>query len=169
MTIHHSSVIGMHRVRINNIIILRFRRSYLRYSGCRRCRSDQLAEIRLPELSDLFPLIFSATLKKSLQNDVEFGLHLLLQFFGEFIDVHGMVDVALMRDLGPIPSILTVASHVAGGKLDLFPVESPKSMLTLKIAPHQHTNEGLECPRGLTGPTTQQETERNRRNRSRDR
>jgi hypothetical protein len=45
----------------------------------------------------------------------------LLQFFREFIDVHGMVDVALMRDLGPIPCIFTIASHVAGGKLDLSP------------------------------------------------
>jgi hypothetical protein len=109
----------MHRVRINNVIIPRFRRSYLRCSGCRRCRSDQLAEIRLPELSDLFPPIFSATLMKSLQNGVKFGLHLLLQFFREFIDVYGMIDVALMRDLSPIPGIFTIASHVAGGKLDL--------------------------------------------------
>jgi hypothetical protein len=106
----------MRRVRINNIIVLRFRRSYLGCSKCRRCRSDQLAEIRFPELSDLFPPIFSATLKKSFQNGIELGLHLLLQFFREFIDVHGMVDVALMRDLGSIPSIFTVASHVAGGK-----------------------------------------------------
>jgi hypothetical protein len=30
-----------------------------------------------------------------------------------------MVDVALMRDLGPIPSIFNVTSHVARGKLDL--------------------------------------------------
>jgi hypothetical protein len=100
----------MHRLRIDNAITPRFRRSYLRCSGCRRCRSDQLAEIRLSELSDIFPLIFSATLKKSLQNGVKFGLYLLLQFFREFIDVHGMIDVALMRDLGPIPGIFTVAS-----------------------------------------------------------
>jgi hypothetical protein len=56
---------------------------------------------------------------KSLQNGVKFGLHLLLQFFREFIDVYGMIDVALMRDLSPIPGIFTIASHVAGGKLDL--------------------------------------------------
>jgi hypothetical protein len=79
----------MRRVRIDNVIIPRFRRSYLRCSGCRRCRSDQLAEIWLPELSDLLPPIFSTTLKKSLQNGVELGLHLLLQFFKELIDVHG--------------------------------------------------------------------------------
>jgi hypothetical protein len=30
-----------------------------------------------------------------------------------------MVDVALMRDLGPIPGIFNVTSHVAGEKLDL--------------------------------------------------
>jgi hypothetical protein len=30
-----------------------------------------------------------------------------------------MVDVALMRDLGPIPSIFNITSHVAGRKLDL--------------------------------------------------
>jgi hypothetical protein len=111
----------MCRVRIDNVIILRFRRSYLRCSGCRRCRSDQLTEIRLPESSDLFPPIFSATLKKSLQNDVKLGLHLLLQFFRKLIDVHGMVDVALMRDLGPIHSIFNITSHVVGGKLDLSP------------------------------------------------
>jgi hypothetical protein len=70
-------------------------------------------------LSDLFPPIFSATLKKSLQNGVELGLHLLLQFFRKLINVHGMVDVALMRDLGPIPSIFNITSHVAGRKLDL--------------------------------------------------
>jgi hypothetical protein len=29
-----------------------------------------------------------------------------------------MVDVALMRDLGPIPSIFNITSHVAGRKLD---------------------------------------------------
>jgi hypothetical protein len=45
----------------------------------------------------------------------------LLQFLRELIDVHGMIDVALMSDLVPIPSIFTVASHVAGGKLDLLP------------------------------------------------
>jgi hypothetical protein len=72
-------------------------------------------------LSDIFPLIFIATLKKSLQNGVELGLHLLLQFLRDLIDVHGMIDVALMRDLGPIPGIFTVASHVAGGKLNLSP------------------------------------------------
>jgi hypothetical protein len=72
-------------------------------------------------LGDIFPSIFSATLKKSLQNGVELGLHLLLQFFRKLIDVHGMVDVTLMRDLGPIPSIFTIAFHVAGGKLDLSP------------------------------------------------
>jgi hypothetical protein len=103
----------MRRVRINNIIILRFRRSYL---GCRGCRSDQFAKIRLSKLSDLFSPIFSATLKKSLYNGVELGLHLLLQFLRELIDIHGMV-----RDLGPIPSIFTVAFYVAGGKLDLLP------------------------------------------------
>jgi hypothetical protein len=32
-----------------------------------------------------------------------------------------MIDVALMRNLGPIPGIFTVASHVAKGKLDLSP------------------------------------------------
>jgi hypothetical protein len=117
----------MRRVRINNIIILRFRRSYLGCSGCRRCRSDQLAKIWLPELSDLFSPIFSATLKKSLLNGVEHGLHLLLQFLKEVIDIHGMADVALMRDLGPIPSIFTVASHDAGGKLDLSPSVSQRS------------------------------------------
>jgi hypothetical protein len=62
-------------------------------------------------------LIFSVTLKKSLQNGVKLGLHLLLQFLRELIDVHGMIDVILMRDLGPILDISTVASHVAGGKL----------------------------------------------------
>jgi hypothetical protein len=72
-------------------------------------------------LGDLFPLIFSATLRKSLQNGVELGLHLLLQFLRDLVDVHGMIDVALMRDLGPIPGIFTVASHVARGKLDLSP------------------------------------------------
>jgi hypothetical protein len=40
---------------------------------------------------------------------------------------------------------------------------------TLKIAPSQHTSEGLGRPRGLTRPAMQQETKRNRRNRSRDR
>jgi trans-aconitate methyltransferase len=30
-----------------------------------------------------------------------------------------MVDVALMRDLGPIPSIFSITSHVARRKLDL--------------------------------------------------
>jgi hypothetical protein len=111
----------MCRVRIDNVIIPRFRRSYLRCGGCRRCRSDQLAEIRLPELSDIFLPIFSATLKKSLQNGVELGLNLLLQLFRKLIDVHGMIDVALMRDLGPIPSIFNVTSHVAGEKLDILP------------------------------------------------
>jgi hypothetical protein len=72
-------------------------------------------------LSDLFSPIFSATLKKSLQNSVELGLHLLLQFLRELINVHGMIDVALMRNLGPIPDIFTVASHVAQGKLYLSP------------------------------------------------
>jgi hypothetical protein len=42
-------------------------------------------------------------------------------------------------------------------------------LLTLKITPSQHTSEGLGRPRGLTRPATQQETKRNRRNRSRDR
>jgi hypothetical protein len=42
-------------------------------------------------------------------------------------------------------------------------------LLTLKIAPSQHTSEGLGRPRGLTRPAMQQETKRNRRNRSRDR
>jgi hypothetical protein len=60
-------------------------------------------------------------MKKSLQNGVELGLHLLFQLFRKLIDVHGMVDVALMRDLGPIPSIFKVTSHIAGGKLDLSP------------------------------------------------
>jgi hypothetical protein len=39
----------------------------------------------------------------------------------ELIDVYGMIDVPLMRDLGAIPGIFTIASHVAGGKLDLSP------------------------------------------------
>jgi hypothetical protein len=30
-----------------------------------------------------------------------------------------MVDVALMRNLGPIPSIFNITFHVAGRKLDL--------------------------------------------------
>jgi hypothetical protein len=51
----------------------------------------------------------------------------LLQFLKELIDIHGMADVALMRDLGPIPSIFTVASHDAGGKLDLSPSVSQRS------------------------------------------
>jgi hypothetical protein len=63
--------------------------------------------------------IFSATLKKSLQNGVELGLHLLVQFFRKLIDVHWMVDVALMRNLGPIPNIFNITSYVAGRKLDL--------------------------------------------------
>jgi hypothetical protein len=70
-------------------------------------------------LSDLFPPIFSATLKKSLQNGVELGLHLLFQFLRELIDVHGMIDVSLLRNLCPNPGIFTVAFHVARGKLDL--------------------------------------------------
>jgi hypothetical protein len=64
---------------------------------------------------------FTRTSKKSLQNGIELGLYLLLQFFRKLIDVHGMVDVVLMRDLGPIPSIFNVTSHVAGGKLNLSP------------------------------------------------
>jgi hypothetical protein len=39
----------------------------------------------------------------------------------ELINVHGMIDVALMRNLGAIPGIFTIASHVAEGKLDLSP------------------------------------------------
>jgi hypothetical protein len=63
-------------------------------------------------LSDLFLPIFSATLKKSLQNDVELDLHLLLQFFRKLIDVHGMVDVALMRDLGVLSPVSSTLLHM---------------------------------------------------------
>jgi hypothetical protein len=42
------------------------------------------------------------------------------------------------------------------------------TLLTLKFASSQHTSEGLGCLRGLTRLATQQETKRNRPNRSRD-
>jgi hypothetical protein len=102
----------MHRIRI--LIIFRFGGPYLRCNECGRCRSDQLAEIRLFVLGDLVPPIFSATLKKSLQNGVELSLHLLLQPLGKLFNGLEMVDVSTMREaslVALLACIITVASH----------------------------------------------------------
>ena len=65
-------------------------------------------------MGDLVPPIFSATLKKSLQNDIELGLHLLLQLLGKLLNYLGMVDVSTMRDaslVALLTCIITLASH----------------------------------------------------------
>ena len=65
-------------------------------------------------LSNLVPSIFSATFKKSLQNGIELGFHLLLQLFGKLINEVRVNDVVLIVWIG----LVTIAPHVAS-RLDL--------------------------------------------------
>jgi hypothetical protein len=80
-----------------------------------------------------------------------------------------MIDVALMRDLDPIPGIFTVASHVVEGKLDLSPSVPQRSRQKVcwrwRSLQANTPARALDVQRGCKQPTTQ----RNRSNWSRDR
>ena len=79
-------------------------------------------------MSDLVPPIFSATLKKSLQNGVELGLHLLVQLLGKLFNGLGMVDFSIMRDTSLVALLtcsITLASQVAS-RLNLESLRFPQ-------------------------------------------
>jgi hypothetical protein len=87
-------------------------------------------------------------MKKSLLNGIELDLHLLLQFFMKLIDVHGMVDVALMRDLGLSPASSTLLPMLLKENLIFrlaFPSGVTKKYVDVEMVLSQHTS-GLWMP-----------------------